>query len=199
MMIGTKNIFLGFVLLQLVSCNQKTDVEVIKEWVENPKNGMRQINVKNGVKYDLQYLPPLYRAARDFNQEEGDTLDSLALNYEGMDQYVLKLSPANGVQNVLDLLANEKSSKEDLLYYFSYRLENDLLLKVDQDVYKPILFHYERSYSVRNAETFLIGFEKPPNSGDKLPSTLTMESEVMGVKNVELQVDSWSITRDNIL
>lgn len=47
----------------------------------------------------------------------------------------------------------------DLLFYVNNEIANDLNIFIGQDIYKPVLVHFESSNKISNKLTFLVAFE----------------------------------------
>jgi len=97
----------------------------------------------------------------------------------------LNINSADGTNDVIK--QRSKGNREianELLYYFSYRFQNDISLEEGPRVQPVLLFHYEQ----HGTKSFVLGFEKSSHPLKEV--TLNITSAVLDSIPVKIKVST---------
>ena len=154
------------VALFLIGCGRKTlTPEGYIKWFQEHKHEYVKNKEVNGFIYEVEYHP----IEELFMKEYQDSLLDIKKqqNYynelKGMQYYTLRIS-----KNSENDLVNYKTiNQEDYalrVKYFSFDMQNDILLVEGKDTLNCLLHHFERTYGADPHLTFSIGFKNIPES-----------------------------------
>jgi hypothetical protein len=128
-------------------CNRLGKAEYLA-WVTSYENGLHVKRAQNNFVFDVQYQP------LDFIQ-----LTNPSKNIDSFQYYMLKISSADGVGNIVSNGAQSPIEVQQNQYYFSYTFQQDIYLEDNGVKYPCLLFHFEQSTGRVNEKTFLLGFD----------------------------------------
>jgi len=133
-------------------------------WVEDESNGLHKVEEVGDLIYDVQYKPTDYILCKtgeiDGVVSDG-LLDSLRAQYDSLLYFTVTLKNSTG-KDPISQNSNSKEIEEAAIYYFQYNFQKDIYIEVVDTVkikHTPVLFHFERMYTVNNAKVFLIAFD----------------------------------------
>jgi len=137
-------------------------------WVENPDNGLKQVKNIGNLRFSLQYKPVEYVIA---NEEKSASLDAVLVHnrkeqLDGMQYFNLRYSLNNSQQNIVKA-AGSIEAQQQLIYYLSYSLQQDIRLVEGNDTLPCQLFHFARNHGLTPHADFVIGFESKNEAADK--------------------------------
>lgn len=159
-----------YFLLVVIFFGCKADILLPSEyirWLENPENGLVQILTLDSFKISIQYEPIPYIIAREFksNKINSDKFEARKAALQNSSYYKIVVQmqmptlPAS-------LAADETAQQELLAYkqqlkdYFTFGMQQSLILVANQDTLLPALFHHESSYQNEGTYTILVAFDK---------------------------------------
>ena len=172
----------------LVGCNSSLDQRAYVRWVEDPDHGLRVQRAVNDYLLKLQYRPTDYVALQRINQNRdvNKTLvfDQVRQEVAPLQYYtfsVQTLEPAN------DLLRHGTAAeKQRLLYYLSYELQHALHLEEQHQPLPCVLYHFERSYDLKQTHTIVLGFPQSDTPGPT--ATLVIDPPLFNPDPVRLTI-----------
>ncbi|ABG60450.1 hypothetical protein [Cytophaga hutchinsonii] len=159
-----------YVLLTACSVKELSPSDYIY-WVEDPDNGLHKIEQIGELVYEVQYKPADYILCKTGELDEvvsDKLLDSLRTQYDSLIYFTIVLKTTSG-KDPVSQHTNSKDIEEAALYYFQYNFQQDIHLKIadkDDKQYSPVLFHFERMYTINNAKVFLMAFDKTSEMKD---------------------------------
>lgn len=209
------NLIFLFVLILLLSCNsnpvlnetgnmdiQGANINVnylnpvnYINWVQDKENGLLVEKEVGNLKFSLQYEPYEYIALKQLNPEavSNDTINEIVSSLTGLQYFIFEISSITGTeppirQSVLGDIGSETK-------YFSFDMQNDLILTQESDTLYCKLFHLEPTYNIKPSNTFLLAFEKF-NKPDKENSDLNFifYDKVFDVGTIKIKISSESIS-----
>jgi hypothetical protein len=186
-------VFLTFSLLTLfASCGKKKlEPAGYIHWIKNYENGLHKKKQVGEYVFDVQLKPLDYIMLTERNKkdENSNEFKEELEEMKGMDYFSLKISLAENREDFLKYKSNGEKHYYNRLYYYSFGFSEDIYLESEEGTKPCKLFHFERSYDLTNARTFVLGFE---NTSKKKPSgdlTLVIDSKDLGLGPVKIKFD----------
>jgi hypothetical protein len=159
-------------IIQLIACllffNSCSNKELKPKdyilWVEDESNGLHKVEQIGDLIYDVQYKPTDYILCKTGEVDgvvSDGLLDSLRAQYDSLIYFTITLKNSTG-EDPISQGGNSKEIEESALYYFQYNFQQDIYLETAENKIKfaPVLFHFERMYTINNAKVFLLAFDK---------------------------------------
>ena len=183
--------YVGFVLLLVLlfplGCEQQISKTSYVQWIEDYNNGLHRKQQSGDFLIDVQYKPANYLALKASVSGDQPT----TLQEDAMDSDLLEFNLTIGLKkdgvDLLDYLASDLGEKQELIYYFSYHMNDDLYLEIGEQKYPSSLWHFERSFDLKKNRTFVVAFEKPAYDFDEM--TLVVNSPLFGALPVKTKID----------
>ncbi len=175
-------IFISFFLFFAISCATKLDKKEYILWVQDPKNDLRVIKESNGFVFDLQYQPEDYL----WLQVNEQTRSLTNVQPDNIQHYLLTISLINNELDLINSNIENNSEKQEKLYYFSYLFQNDIQLEENGKLFPCVLFHFEQSPKLKNARTFVLGFENL--NQETTEAKLIIQSEQFGSLPIKMKI-----------
>jgi hypothetical protein len=154
-------------LIILSNCTNRSMVPAdYVKWVKSEKNGLYQEKQTDEYVFCLQYKPLDYVALLE--QRPNETFDNKQFEADknkmkGLEHYTFSIRTKEKGNPLKQGISLEKEAFERE-NYFSYQLQNDLLLVEGKDTLACAFSHFERTYELSPYITFIVGFERKPNS-----------------------------------
>lgn len=121
-------------------------------------------------RFTVKYEPPE-------NDREG--------NKNEVEYFKVKLEK-NDDQDVVQYLSNISGfTKEEVLYYLSYRLKDEIFLEQGSKRERSVLYHFERSFDLKSGRVINVGFAPSLESKEEL--TLLIDSDLLNVGPVKFK------------
>lgn len=170
----------------LISCGSpKPGDPNYVQWVRDYKNGMHVRYEQNNLVYDVQFQPAEYAWMLSNGTFDREAFEADRAEFNDIRYFVLNIRSADGQKDVISLLANGNETRMgELLYYFSYRFQNDISLQEGGNEKAVALYHYEQ----HGTKSFVLGFQ-----GGTKPSAdvvLTIKSPVIDSTPVIIKVST---------
>ena len=111
-----------------------------RAYTNNPENGFIQSETTEGLKFEAKMTPSI----------EGESKPSFTVQ--------LRIKRSDGGQ----ILQYGGVSNDEVLYregYLSFDLINDVSVKINGKIYKPLFHHYERNYGLKPSVDVLFEFQ----------------------------------------
>jgi len=151
-------ILIAMLLLLLTGCSEQNENEV------------QSVNKEiGGLRFLVEYQPSANKV-----EEEGN----------GIEYFKIRLEKTNDLDIVRHLSETSGLTQEEVLYYLSYRLKDDIFLEQGEEKKESVLYHFERSYDLTKGRVVNVGFE-PADKDKKI--TLLIDSELLNVGPVKLK------------
>ena len=99
---------------------------------------------------------------------------------------VLEIESLSG-KDLVQSLVSDSLTEEEIIYYFSYRLKDDIAFQLDNTVFPISFLHFERSYDLRISRSFLLTLSIPMTS-KKSNLTLVVNSQLLGGEEVVIDL-----------
>lgn len=146
------NLFL-FLLLVNIGCSMKKGEYM--NWVVSDDSGLTKTVVERAFKVKLTKLPAEYMVLNSYpNLLEWQ--DSLLTEFGHLTYFQLTIEHIDG-----DLLVKQGNQDDfdRIMYFFSFKLKNDIFAKVNAKMFPCSLYHYERGGGLNNKITILMAFD----------------------------------------
>lgn len=160
-------VFVAMPLLILTtSCTNPLSPKEMVRWIEDEKNGYKQVVEKGDIKLVIQERPLVYRLCienRGIITKEHLKEIKKNENCDGLLQFHLKISTADELTPLLLYNVADESEYFDRLRYYTSEVEQDLMLINGADTVYPVLCLFERNYHLAPYNTLTFAFEKPEN------------------------------------
>lgn len=146
--------FVSFMVL--CSCNRALPKDEYMAWVKSENNGLLVSRTIGSLKISAQYKPAELRLLEQEESIEPDQYDKVIAEFKELQYFELMLLDKRG--DLLEL-TETTSEKSELLDYFSFRMQNDISLIDGVDTLECKVFHFVRSYDLKNEKKFILAFE----------------------------------------
>lgn len=150
--------------LDLTIMQMKLDPIQYVNWVNDQQiNSLKKTKEISEINYELKHLPVEYMISNDLRKKEvsQEELDSLLLEYSGMEYYQLNISVDDFYDETAKYGVVDMAEYQQRIVYMSFAMQNDLTVMVNGEKEVPCqLYHFERTYGVAPYATFLFGFSK---------------------------------------
>jgi hypothetical protein len=171
----------------LFSCNEKhLSPKEYSAWVKDYKNGLHKKKIIDDLTFDAQYKPVDFILLKEGILSDSKQGEERKKELKDFYSFNLNISDREG-----DFIKGNVSSEEELnrrQYYFSFSFRNDIYLMEGENKIPCTLFHYERSYDLKAAKTFVLGFKKEIANSEK-DKTLVIDSRELGLGIVKINFD----------
>lgn len=124
-------------------------------WIQDPSNGLRKRVDHQGFTVEIQYKPTDYMF---LTNPGADISDREAL--DSIQYYNLSLQ-------VSKEFCQQMETNSKLRDYLSYGFQNDIYIQQGNDSLPCVLFHYERTLSMKCVASYILGFKKSKGEEDK--------------------------------
>ncbi|MEQ6118626.1 hypothetical protein [Reichenbachiella sp. MALMAid0571] len=180
-----KTINHGLILIMVCfsACYTKSDMTAVVEEIGGDFRMMKNVNEYT---FDLQLQPANYLIEKRIGTKNNSLpIDSIKMEYEGLLRFTLNLSRTDQT----DLINDQKDvvEQQKSIYYFSYRFNKDIYLETAQDKIPVALYHFERSYDLKNNRSFVFAFDSEAIVGDKV--RLVIDSDELNTGPVKFRFD----------
>lgn len=113
------------------------------------KSSSTQKRTMNDIEYSVSCI-----SNENFKeQNEGDS----SLQFANLSRFILTITSSDSNNEFKSWFQPKKY--QNLLFYVNNEIANDLNIYIGQDIYKPVLVHFESSDKISNKLTFLVAFE----------------------------------------
>jgi hypothetical protein len=129
-------------------------------WITDYDNGLHVKKQIGHVVFDIQYQPAEYLRLRNSN--------SAVDKNSPLQYYLLKIGNSNAHSDIVTDNTIDLQQRQERLYYYSYRFQNDIALEENGKILPCVLYHFEHIKDHHNRRTFIIGFEKPESEADEV-------------------------------
>jgi len=177
-----KSIYSFFLLMALFSCSGPKELSPIDyyKWVEDFGNGLHKEHQIGDLLFDVQFEPTDFVICKSglLNDLRSiQELDSIRKNYDSSVYITVTLKDVAGRD---PLLHDINGDAQTALYYFQYKFQKDIYIISEDRKTKvfPVLFHFERFYTVNNCRVFLLAFDKKDIPMDK-DISLSIDSDYL--------------------
>lgn len=162
-----RTIFISFIILiGLSSFRSKPVKKILDEftaWYKENGTSLVTNRSKATIDYQLTYIPNEFSIIEEIKDREKITskeLKELSLQYQGIEEYTLKISTA-GVRDFLLSQSIDKQDYNDKLYYLIGNISSDFRMVNDQDSLTPLRCDFENNYGTAPFITLRLVFDKP--------------------------------------
>ncbi|MEJ0034178.1 MAG: hypothetical protein WDO15_29315 [Bacteroidota bacterium] len=169
----------------LLSCRPQAGDENYVSWVRDYQNGMHVRQVQNDLAFDLQFQPSEYVWLQRNGNFDADAFESKRADLDQMQYFTLNIYSSDGKTDIVKQRAEGDEDREkELLYYFSYRFQNDISVDDGSRQLPCTLFHYEQ----HGTKSFVLGFEKGEASLEDV--TFIINSPLVDINPVKIKVST---------
>jgi hypothetical protein len=166
-------------------------------WMKDQKNGCHKVKKVGDISLEVQYKPTDFVMAEEIDGRmlSAQEYSNRKKEIDGLQYFDLRIKDNSG------LIEGETGSKQEMnerLYYFSYEFENDLTLIDGNDTLPCVLYHFERTYNLKNTRNFVIGFEKK-NRKEMEDKCLVIDSRALGLGIVKIKIDKEALENIPVL
>jgi hypothetical protein len=175
------------------SCSSNLNKEEYIDWVREYNNGLHTRTEFSEFVFDIQYQPAEYvllMRNRNLDGEKDKNQESLQ-EISSLQYYTLTISTKNPNLDFINFKVQNASEKQRMLYYFSYQFQHDIHLMEDGQVWPCVLYHFERTPDLKNARTFVLGFENAGNTSGEVQ--LVIESDHFSSLPIKIRVSKNNI------
>lgn len=182
---------LAWLGLMLVSCGRdKLDPVSYKEWFRTHKDVVVKKKEIGGYVLEVIHKTPEYIAIKESGEKlEPEELKTRITELQGMHYFDLRI----GMKNGKDFIEDQNNGREDMyakLNFFSFEFQKNILLTINGKDYPCDLYHFERSYDLSKARTFVLGFKVPEEEANVLDDRLlTIDTGPLSVGTIKIRFD----------
>lgn len=154
-------------------------------WVRSYESGMHVRHVQNDLAFDLQFQPAEYAWIKQNGSFDAKAFESQQGDLDQMRYFILNIYSRDGRKDVISQRAHgDVELQKELMYYFSYRFQNDISIQAGS-IHRPCsLFHYEQ----HGTKSFVVGFEQGDEPDDDV--TFTINSPVIDTTPVKIKIST---------
>ena len=160
------------------------------EWVDNPRNELKQSKIINDITFSAQYLPHEYLALRQLKRariSEVDLKNELE-NWKELQYFKLQIGADGSEREKINKMFSSKVS------YYAFDMQKDIQLVDGTDTLNCGLFHHEQSYGISPFQTFLLAFESNGHT-DVQNKSILLNEKIWGFGKINLTVNSAAINK----
>lgn len=170
----------------MTSCSApKAGDDDYMSWVRDYRSGMHVRHVQNDLTFDVQFQPSEYMWMQRNGDFNADAFDSQRSDLDGMQYFTLNIYSDDGKTDMITRrAAGDKDREKELLYYFSYRFQNDISVSDGTRQVPCTIFHYEQ----HGTKSFVLGFKKVATAIDGV--TLIISSPLVDMDPVKIKVST---------
>lgn len=182
-------------------CNRITSLKSVAAYVQyinNPKNGLIQVQESSGLKFTVKYLPPAYLAYLEHKKENHNSLDSLAKEHKSNATFQVIIESVNPQVNLADLIHRRASSQADVnehLNTLNYGMEKYVSLSGN---WIPVLSTLESTLEMNQKLSFIFVFTKNSKentaSAEEQKTNLIIDSNFFLNSPVSFAFESGNLT-----
>ncbi len=104
----------------------------------------------------------------------------------GLEHFKIELAHKNNEVDIVQYMVETTGwAKEEVLYYLSYRLQDDIFLEGKEGKTNNVLYHFERSFDLKKGRVFNVAFEGTPKERSDI--ILVVDSDVLNVGPVKMK------------
>lgn len=184
---NTKFFYVCGLLLALGACRNELSIREFDAWIRDYDNGLHVKKESGHYLFDIQYQPAelVVSQQHDFSSEEEYL--KLVRNQSNLQRYILTVSLKDKDADFINQQVNDLTEKQQLLYYFSYRFQDDVYLEESKRSFPCALYHFERSSDLKNSRTFVLAFETPDEHAKE--SEIVITSPLFGPSPIRIKVN----------
>lgn len=157
---------IGFISLLLCgSCTPNALSPVpYGQWVAAHKEELTgHHNQESGIQHSVTYLPAEWLAIQEAGVDQPEKIAVALAEYEGLEYYRMRIGLQSGQGDVLQYGANNTDEYYARVSYFSFDMQKEISLIVENDTLPCRLFHFERNYGAAPYVDFMLGFDNTAN------------------------------------
>lgn len=172
-------------VIVLTSCRPQPGDKEFVSWVRDYDNGMHVRHLQNDLAFDLQYQPSEYVWMQRNGNFDSKVFNSQRAELDQMQYFLLSIRSSDGQNDVITHRANrDVELTNKLLYYFSYRFQDDIVVDEGPRRWPCTLYHYEQ----HGTKSFVLGF--PKGTDVTTDVTLMIDSPVLDSIPVRIKVST---------
>ncbi|MEI9921939.1 MAG: hypothetical protein WDO14_24570 [Bacteroidota bacterium] len=169
----------------LISCSPRPGDDTYVSWIRDYENGMHVRHNQSDLAFDLQFQPAEFVWMQRNGSFDKKAFEAERDQFDNMQYFTLNIYSSDGKNDVVVQRANgDKERETELLYYFSYRFQNDISITDGTQQVPCSLFHYEQ----HGTRSFVLAFQKGAEPTDDV--TLTINSPVIDTVPVKIKVST---------
>lgn len=158
-----------------VPASEATSMPVRKyvQWIQDLGNGFRKEKRIKDLTFSVQFKPYEYIVCLEEKKQEiaDNIVRKKVAELDGMQYYDLKISLPQHSGELLKYELSSAQQYQERVNYFAFGMQDDIQLIEGRDTIACTLYHFERSYDVAPASTFLLGF---PTNKQEAPEEKTL-------------------------
>lgn len=158
-----KFIWSSFMVLSLLGCGRE-DLRPSDyvQWVNNPENGLLKKKIIPPLTVEVLYKPLAYIVANEerSNAIPKEVYEQRVKELGSLQYYTLKLGIIDENLDVTNYEVTNNAEQQERLNYLSFAMQKDIKLIDGKDTLPCKLFHFERSYDLSSARTFVLAFDQ---------------------------------------
>lgn len=159
-------------LIDVLTTNKKP-IDVASEyvnWVRDEKNGFIKTKVVGDFTFSLQYKPAAYMALIEAGVEgfSIDSIKNLYTLYNEMEYYELKIEHTKWNEELIKYGTNGMSDYQNRVAYYSFHVNNDIVVKCNTDEKPCLIHHWERNYNAAPNTILQFAFERSNDCEEKI-------------------------------
>ena len=160
-------IFICLISVFISGCNRALDKKDYIAWVRDYDNGLHKKVEFQEVIVDVQYKPiDLLLLTENVALASDSSQMNKKNDFEGMTYFTVKIRHKSN-KDIFKYNLSSESEYYNRLYYFSFGFKDEITLKVGDQTFPCVAYHFEKSYSMSPDKTFLLGFETDKLADDK--------------------------------
>jgi hypothetical protein len=181
-------IVVGTLVLSMTACKNSLSKEAYIQWMKDEKNGLLKKKEIGDLVFEVQYKSPEMTLIGEMNRKDWQGDSKVNSNMQFFD---LKIKHKGG-QDFIKTNSADQTEYYNRLYYFSFGFQNDIKMIEKEKEYNCELFHFERSYGLTAAKTFVLGFELPKGN-ERSDQVLTIDANTLGAGIVKIKFNKEDI------
>jgi hypothetical protein len=173
------------IAIGVLSCRPGPGDPSYVSWVRDYQNGMHVRHVQNDLMFDLQFQPSEYVWLQRNGKFDATAFNAQKAEFDQMQYFTLSIHSRDGRKDVIGHRAQgDVELANKLLYYFSYRFQDDIVIDEGPRRWPCTLYHYEQ----HGTKAFVLGF--PKGDGPVTDLTFTIDSPALDSIPVKIKVST---------
>lgn len=160
---------IGILLILIIfsGCTTKEmEIGEYYQYLVNPKNGLLKSKVVEPFKISVRFLPSSYFIYKEYKnvKKSSEELDSIKQSYNGNYTFLLRIAPDVDGGHVFDVMTQTVPSVtqyKNRVRELNFEMQQQLILKIGEKTYTPVLVELENTYELTKHRNFLIAYALP--------------------------------------
>lgn len=181
------------------SPNEQLELDDYLGWIKDEDNGLKVEKKINEVIFSVQYKPDEFEAVLNLHKSNPLKKEILTKvkEIEGLQYFTFSIAVPENKGDILKYNLHDEQEYYARVEYYSFNVQNDMVLIDGNDTLPCVMCHFERTYSVAPVIKFVLAFpesEKGRSRGQYYAKTISFDDKVFSTGKVNLEITQQAIS-----